>query len=97
MYRRFTTSEVLGTLGPRFKEYRLLCKKTQKDISEETAISIPTIYKFETGKLHDMTLSVLMKLMHAVGVQGDWMELIPEMPINPYLYKAQKKIQRIRK
>lgn len=92
----FTPCEVLRILGPRFKELRMRLNMTQKDVSIATGISIPTIYKFERGKLYDITMSNLYKLTCAVRMQGNWNELLPELPESPYLYKADRKRQRIR-
>lgn len=89
-------AEILKNLGLRFKDYRLRLNLTQKEVSEKTAISIPTIYKFENGKLNDMTTSNLMKLIRIVGLQSNWDKLMPMLPESPYLYKESKKKQRAR-
>ena len=88
--------DVLRNLGYRFRDYRLRLNLTQKEVAEMTTISIPTIYKFETGKLTDMSLTNLMKLIRALGMQANWDKLLPELPESPYLYKASKKKQRVR-
>lgn len=69
---------------------------TQQDLSDQTAISIPTIYKFETGKATDISMTTLLKLMKAIGLGANWALLIPDLPESPYLYKENKKKQRIR-
>ena len=90
-------AEIIRRLGSRFREYRMRQNLTQKEISEFTALSIPTIYKFETGQTTDMSLASLLKLMRAVGIQQNWENLIPDLPESPYLYINDKKRQRIRK
>lgn len=90
-------AEIIRILGSRFRELRMRRNMTQKDVSEFTAISIPTIYKFETGKLTDMSLANLLKLMRSIGIQQNWDLLIPDFPESPYLYTNNKKRQRIRK
>ena len=89
-------AEILRNLGYRFKDYRLRLNLTQKEIAEKSGLSIPTIYKFETGRLTDMTCSNLIKLMRAIGMQSNWDKLLPNLPESPYLYKAEKKKQRVR-
>lgn len=89
-------AEILRILGCRFKEYRLRLNLTQKEIADKTAISIPTLYKFENGKLTDMSCSILMKLIRAVGLQSNWDKLLPDLPESPYLYKESKKKQRVK-
>lgn len=92
----FSPADILKDLGYRFKDYRLRLNLTQKDVAEKTAISIPTIYKFENGRLSDMSSSNLMKLIRIIGLQANWDKLLPELPESPYLYKATKKRQRIK-
>lgn len=88
--------EIIHNLGSRFRDYRMRLNITQQQLSEMTAISIPTIYKFETGKTSDMSLANLLKLMRAIGLSGNWTHLLPELPESPYLYRDDKKKQRIR-
>lgn len=89
-------AQVLRNLGYRFKDYRLRLNLTQKEISEKSGISIPTIYKFETGRLTDMSTATLMKLIRIIGMQENWDKLLPELPESPYLWKADKKKQRVK-
>ncbi|MDE5869415.1 MAG: helix-turn-helix domain-containing protein [Muribaculaceae bacterium] len=90
-------AEMIRILGSRFREYRMRRNLTQKDVSERSAISIPTIYKFETGQATDMSLANLLKLMRVVGIDSNWNLLIPELPESPYMYKDDKKRQRVSK
>lgn len=89
-------AEMIRNLGYRFRDYRMRLNLTQKDVSDKTAISIPTIYKFETGKMTDMSMANMLKLLRAIGMESNWEQLLPELPESPYLYKADKKRQRIR-
>lgn len=88
--------EIMRSLGARFREYRLRLNLTQREVAQMTTLSVPTIYKFETGRMTDMTFLSLLKLMRAVGIESNWTHLIPELPESPYLYKALKKKQRVR-
>lgn len=98
MYSRQVQSpvETIRSLGSRFRDYRMRMNMTQKEIAEITTISIPTIYKFETGRLTDMSVITLMKLLRAIDMEENWDQLLPELPESPYLYKENKKRQRIR-
>lgn len=87
---------MIKNLGARFKDYRMRMNLTQKQVSEMTAISLPTIYKFESGRSTDMSFATLMKLLKVLGLGDNWEQLIPELPDSPYLYKNEKKRQRIR-
>lgn len=91
-----STVEIIRELGSRFREYRLRLNLTQQQISDMTSISIPTIYKFENGRMTDMSMSNLLKLMRAVGVSGNWEQLLPRLPESPYMYNEHKNKPRIR-
>lgn len=76
-------AELVRMLGRRFKTYRLKCRMTQSEMSEQTGISVPTIRGFENGRLLNVSLQVLLSLMRAVG-QLEQIELIfPEIPVSP--------------
>ncbi|MDE6410571.1 MAG: helix-turn-helix domain-containing protein [Muribaculaceae bacterium] len=97
MYASMAPSEMIRILGSRFREYRMRKNMTQQEVSEQSAISIPSIYKFETGQTTDMSLANLLKLMRAIGIESNWDKLIPELPESPYMYHENKKRQRVRK
>lgn len=88
--------EIIRDLGSRFRDYRMRLNMTQQQLSDMTAVSIPTIYKFENGRMTDMSVSTLIKLMTAIGLSDNWKQLLPNLPESPYMYKGNKKKQRIR-
>ena len=47
----YSTPELVRLLGVRFKEYRLRCNLTQKEVAELTGLGLTTIHKFEWGIL----------------------------------------------
>lgn len=91
-----SSAEIIRELGVRFRDYRIRLNLTRKEVSELTAISMTTLYKFETGSMTDMSMAILMKLLGAIGMQQNWEQLLPALPESPYLYKEQNKRQRIR-
>lgn len=88
--------EIIRTLGFRFRDYRMRLNMTRKEVSEKTAISMTTLYKFETGHMTDMSMVTLLKLLRVAGLLENWQRILPDLPESPYLYKEEKKIQRIR-
>ena len=44
MMENVSPVEAIRTLGARFKDYRMRLNLTQRQVSELTAISVPTIY-----------------------------------------------------
>ncbi|MCQ2111373.1 MAG: helix-turn-helix domain-containing protein [Bacteroidaceae bacterium] len=95
-YYEYSVPELIRLLGSRFKEYRLRSNMTQKDVSDQSGITITTIHKFENGVSGNMSLGTFLLLMKAIGQIDALDGLLPEMPASAYLIKDEKKIQRVR-
>ena len=48
-FYEYSTPELVRLLGERFKEYRMRCNLTQKEVAEQSGIGLTTIHKFENG------------------------------------------------
>ncbi len=93
----YSTPEIVRLIGARFKDYRMRCGLTQKDVSERSGIGLTTIHKFESGVADNLTLSTFILLMKTIGQINALDDLLPELPESPYLVrKNEKKAQRIR-
>ena len=77
-FKEYTDAEIVQALGVRFKEYRLSRRLTQKDVSEQTGISILTIRKFENGQAYNIQMSNFIALMRLLD------NLLPEIPVSAY-------------
>lgn len=96
-YYEYSIPELVNLLGARFKDYRLRSGMTQKDVSEQSGISINTIHKFENGVTGNMSLGTFLLLLKAIGQIDALEEVMPELPESAYLIRDnQKKVQRIR-
>ncbi|QFQ13106.1 XRE family transcriptional regulator [Pseudoprevotella muciniphila] len=95
-YSELSAVELVRMLSGRFKEYRLRANMTQKEVAEMSGLSVQTVHRFENGTVTDIALSSFLLLIKAVGCINDLNELMPEQPESPYLYKENKKVQRIR-
>lgn len=96
-YYEYSIPELVSLLGTRFKDYRLRSNMTQKDVAEQSGISINTIHKFENGVSGNMSLGTFLLLLKAIGQIDALEELMPELPESAYMVRDnQKKIQRIR-
>ena len=96
-YFEYSIPELVQLLGTRFKDYRMRSNMTQKDVAEQSGLTINTIHKFENGKIPNMSLSTFLLLMKAIGCINGLDGLIPELPESPYLIDDHgKKTQRIR-
>lgn len=81
----------------RFRDYRLRLRMTRKEVSEAAAISMTTLYRFESGNMTDISFSTLYRLLRVIGLATSWESLMPELPESPYTYDDKgKKMQRVR-
>ncbi len=93
----YSTPELVRLLGTRFKEYRLRCNLTQKEVAERSGVGLTTIHKFENGSAGNLSLSTFVLLLKVVGQINSLDKLLPELPPSPYLVRRdEKKAQRIR-
>lgn len=96
-FYEYTTPELVRLLGERFKEYRMRCNLTQKEVAEQSGIGLTTIHKFENGTAGNLSLSTFVMLLKVVGRINSLDDVMPELPMSPYLIrKEDKKAQRIR-
>lgn len=95
-YYEYSVPELIKLLGARFKDYRLRSNMTQKDVAEQSGVSINTITKFENGTTGSMSLGTFLLLMKAIGQIEGLDEMMPELPESAYLQNGGKKAQRIR-
>ena len=96
-YYEYSIPELVQMLGIRFKDYRMRSRMTQKDVAEQSGITINTIHKFENGRVPNLSLSTFLLLMKAIDCINGLDGLMPELPESLYLIKENgKKTQRIR-
>ena len=90
------TPDVIRNLGLRFRDYRLRLRMTRKEVSEASSIGMTTLYKFESSKMTDISISTLLRLLEFIVLEDNWETIIPELTESPYTYKGNdKKVQRI--
>ena len=96
-FYEYSTPELVRLLGERFKEYRMRCNLTQKEVAEQSGIGLTTIHKFENGTAGNLSLSTFILLLRVVGQVNALDDVLPELPESPYLVRREeKKAQRIR-
>ena len=96
-FYEYSTPELVRLLGSRFKDYRMRCNLTQKEVAEQSGIGLTTIHKFENGTAGNLSLSTFFLLLRVVGQVNALDVVLPELPESPYLVrKEEKKVQRIR-
>ena len=96
-FYEYSTPELVRLLGGRFKEYRIRCNLTQKDVSEQSGIGLTTIHKFENGTAGNISLSTFIVLLKVVGQINEIDNVLPELPESPYqMRREDRKAQRVR-
>jgi len=96
-FYEYSTPELVRLFGNRFREYRMRCNLTQREVAELSGIGLTTIYKFENGTARNLSLSTFILLLKVIGQVNALDDLLPELPESPYLIrKENKKVQRIR-
>ena len=96
-FYEYSTPELVRLLGNRFKEYRMRCNLTQKEVGELSGIGLTTIHKFENGTAGNLSLSTFILLLKVVGQIDALDNVLPELPESPYLIrKEERRAQRIR-
>lgn len=48
-YYEYAIPQLVKLLGARFKDYRLRSNMTQKEVSEQSGLTVTTIHKFEAA------------------------------------------------
>jgi transcriptional regulator with XRE-family HTH domain len=96
-FYEYSTPELVRLLGNHFKEYRMRCNLTQKEVAELSGIGLTTIHKFENGTAGNLSLSTFILLLKVVGQIDALDNVLPELPESPYLIrKEERRVQRIR-
>ena len=96
-FYEYSTPELVRLLGSRFKDYRMRCNLTQKEVAEQSGIGLTTIHKFENGTAGNLSLSTFISLLRVVGQVNALDDVLLELPESPYLVRREeKKAQRIR-
>ena len=75
----YSTPELVRMLGERFKEYRMRCDLTQKEVSELSGVGLTTIHKFENGTAGNLSLSTFILLLKVIGQINYLDDLLPEL------------------
>ena len=57
---------------------------TQKEVAEQSGITITTIHKFESGGATNVSLGTFLQLLKAIEQIDAIDGLLPELPESPY-------------
>lgn len=83
-------------IGERIKQYRVNAGISQKDLEDESGVSVRSISRLEQGA--SIQLENLIKILSALNLEGNIDLLIPDQKKRPSFYpKENKPKQRARK
>ena len=92
-----SNSEIISELGSRFREYRLFCNLTQKEVAEKSGVSIFTISQFEKGETRNIGFGTILSLLRSIGFLEEAEKLLPPLPTLPsQLKNSKEKKERVR-
>lgn len=93
-----TNPELIMELGSRFKEYRLTCRMTQKEVAEQAGVSLFTVKAFESGRAYNITMGSFLGMLRAISFLEEVEKLLPELPPTPEMIEKlnKNKLKRIR-
>ena len=77
-----SNKEIINHLGKRYADYRKRMGYTQKEISEQTGLSVFTISSFESGASTGLTLTSFLQLLRAIESLEEIEKLLPELPVS---------------
>lgn len=90
LYER-SNNDIIVSLGARFRDYRMALRLTQKEISEQSGVSVMTIVRFERGESVSIRLDNFVALMRSIQ-KLEWIaEVIPSIQTSLYDVPVGKK------
>ncbi len=79
-----SNNDIIVELGRRFRDYRIALRMTQKEVAEQSGVSIMTIVRFENGEGVSIGLNNFVALLRTIQRLEDIAGAIPYMPISLY-------------
>lgn len=85
--------DIIQELGRRFAQYRKRMKMTQKQVAEQSGLSVFTISGFENGSQTGISLASYIRLLRALDLVELMDQALPELTESPReaYYKSLKK------
>lgn len=98
LYER-SDNDIVSELGERFRDYRIALRLTQKDVAQQSGVSVMTVVRFEKGEGGSIRLDTFVSLLRAIQKLDGIAESIPEIPVSLYDEREarRKQKQRVRR
>ena len=89
-----TNAQIISRMGSNCKRYRIAANLTQQELADNAGVGIATVKNFENGKLRNVTLDSLLRMMRAIGILEQIEGVLPELPVSPFeMEEIQKKLE----
>ncbi|MDR0833728.1 MAG: helix-turn-helix domain-containing protein [Candidatus Symbiothrix sp.] len=76
-------SEIIQQIGKNYRLYRKRMGFTQKEVANQSGLSVFTISSFESGAATGITFASFVKLLRAINCLDEIEKLLPELPASP--------------
>ena len=90
-----TSKAVVSEIATQIKNYRISRRITQKELAEQSGVSLRSISRFEQGA--DIQLSSLVKILRSLGLLDNLNMLVPDVTKSPSYYLPTTTKKRVRK
>lgn len=81
----FDDEEIMTILFDRMRKLRRSCCMSQNELAAASGVSPTTIKRIESGKMKDVNLMTMIKLVRATGGIEGCASFIPDSPESPFL------------
>lgn len=95
LYER-SDNDIVSELGERFRDYRIALRLTQKDVAQQSGVSVMTVVRFEKGEGGSIRLDTFVSLLRAIQKLDGIAESIPEIPVSLYDEREERRKQKQR-
>lgn len=85
--------EIIEQINKRLKSLRVNCLLSQEELASKSGVSIATIKRIEGSKPYDVSISTVIKLLRTMSELQSIVNIIPEVPISPFLLDEQGKFK----
>lgn len=79
-----TIQSEIELLSKRIRNYRIDCEMTQRQLADQSGVSLRSLQRFEKGE--DIQLGNLIKILHALGIEQNLKMLVPDVTGRPSAY-----------
>lgn len=86
----YSDEEIINAILTRFKNIRKNCCCSQKEYAKLTGLSMTTIKRIDSGKLTNITLDTIIKLLRTINALENLSNIIPDIPDSPFINEQTK-------